>query len=100
MKARIVITCSKDLEPLVRRYLARRREEIGILRAALDAGDYNTLRIAGHGLKGSGSGYGFHALGAIGARIEQAGSATDAAALEQLLAEYADHVERLQVVFA
>ena len=100
MKEPIVVTCSKDLEPLIPRYLTRRREEIGILRAALDAGDYSKLRMTGHGLKGSGGGYGFHALGEIGARIERAAAATDAGALEQLLAEHADHIERLQVVYA
>ena len=100
MKEPIIITCSKDLEPLIPRYLARRREEIASLRAGLDAGDYQALRIIGHGLKGSGGGYGFSVLSEIGARIERSALAADAAALEPLLTEHADYVERLQVVFA
>jgi HPt (histidine-containing phosphotransfer) domain-containing protein len=100
MKEPIIARCSRDLEPLVPRYLARRREEVGSLRARLDAGDYEALRLIGHGLKGSGSSYGCSGLSDIGARIEKAAVARDAPALESLLAEHADHVERLQVVFA
>jgi len=100
MKEPIVARCSKDLEPIIPRYLARRREEITSLRAGLDGGDYGALRLIGHGLKGSGKSYGFSALSDIGARIEKAALAADAAALEPLLAEHADYVERLQVVYA
>ncbi|OGA03291.1 MAG: hypothetical protein A2W68_01620 [Betaproteobacteria bacterium RIFCSPLOWO2_02_64_14] len=99
MKDPIIARCSKDLEPIIPRYLARRREEIASLRAGLDAGDYQALRIIGHSLKGSGGGYGMPALSDIGARIEKAAIAADAAAIESLLAEHADYVERLQVVF-
>ena len=100
MKEPIIATCSKDLVPLIPRYLARRREEIASLRAGLDARDFEALRIIGHSLKGSGGGYGFPALSDIGARIEKAAVAADAAALERLLAEHADHIERLHVVYA
>ena len=72
MKEPIIARCSKDLEAIVPRYLARRREEIASLRARLDAGDYKALRIIGHSLKGSGGGYGMPALSDIGARIEKA----------------------------
>ena len=100
MKQPIVITCKKELEPLIPRYVARRREEVASLRAKLDARDFEGLRIIGHSLKGSGGGFGFWALSDIGGRIEQAAVAADAAALESLVAEHADHVERLQVVYA
>ena len=100
MREPIIVTCSKELEAIVPRFLERRREEIASLRRGLSAGDYGALRIIGHGLKGSGGGYGFTALSDIGARIEKAALAADATALETLLAEHADYVERLQVVFA
>lgn len=99
MKEPIIARCSKEMEHIVPRYLARRREEIASFRAGLDAGDYRALRIIGHGLKGSGGSYGLSALTEIGARIEKAAVAADATALESLFAEYADYVERLQVVF-
>ena len=99
MKEPITTTCSKELETLIPRYLARRREEVARLRASLEAGDYEALRLIGHSLKGSGGGFGFWGLTDIGARIEKAALAADAGALESLLAEHADHVERLQVVY-
>jgi HPt (histidine-containing phosphotransfer) domain-containing protein len=100
MKESIIARCSKDLEHIVPRYLTRRREEIASFRSGLDAGDYSAIRLIGHGLKGSGGGYGLSALSDIGARIEKAAIAGDAGALETLLAEYADYVERLQIVYA
>lgn len=95
----IVTQCSKDLEPVIPRYLARRREEIGRLRASLAAGDYQALRLIGHSLKGSGGGYGFPALSDFGARIERAALAAEAAALDSAVTEYSDYLDRLQVVF-
>lgn len=99
MKEPIIARCNKELEPIMPRYLARRREEVTKLRAGLDARDYEAVRIIGHSLKGSGASYGFAVLSDIGARIEKAAVAADGAALEGLLAEHADYVERLQVVF-
>ena len=95
----IVIHCSRDLEAIMPRYLARRQEEIGRIRASLTAGDYQALRLIGHSLKGSGGGYGLPALSDLGMRIEREALAADAAALEALLAEYSDYLDRLQIVF-
>ena len=100
MKELIIARCSKDLEHIIPRYLARRREEIVSFRVGLETGDYGAVRLIGHGLKGSGGSYGLSALTDIGARIERAAVAGNAAALETLLAEYADYVARLQIVYA
>ena len=84
---------------LIPRYLDRRHKEVEAFRTLLAAGDFEALRIGGHSLKGSGGGYGFPLLTTIGGTIEVAARARDAAIIETALAEYADYIERVEVVF-
>lgn len=99
MTEKIRAEVSKDLEPLIPRYLDRRHKEIDTFRAQLTAGDFEALRIGGHSLKGSGGGYGFPDLTRIGAVIETAAKAGDSEAITAALAEYADYMQRVEVTF-
>lgn len=99
MSEKIRVEVMKDLEPLIPRYLERRFKEVETFRAQLGAGDFEALRVGGHSLKGSGGGYGFAPLTAIGATIETAAKAKDAAAIETALVQYADYIQRVDVVF-
>lgn len=65
---------------LVPAYLARRREEVAHLRSALEAGNLELVRISGHRLAGSASGYGFPQIGRVGRELEQAALRRDATA--------------------
>jgi HPt (histidine-containing phosphotransfer) domain-containing protein len=96
MSEKIRIEVMKDLEVLIPRYLDRRHKEVEMFRAQLSAGDFESLR---HSLKGSGGGYGFAQLTKIGGIIEVAAKAKDAAAIETALAEYADYIKRVDVVY-
>ena len=100
MSDKIHVTVMKDLESLIPRFLDRRHKEIVAFRAQLAAGDFEALRLGGHSLKGSGGGYGFQQLTNIGAAIEIAAKAKDAAAIEPLLAQYADYMLRVEVTYA
>ena len=99
MTEKIRVQVSKDLQPLIPRYLDRRHKEIDTFRAQLAAADFEALRIGGHSLKGSGGGYGFPDLTRIGAAIEIAAKAGDAPAIQAALAEYADYLQRVEVTF-
>ena len=99
MTEKIIAQVNKDLEPLIPRYLDRRHKEIETFRAQLAAADFEALRIGGHSLKGSGGGYGFPDLTRIGAAIETAAKAGDAAAIQNALAEYTDYMQRVEVTF-
>lgn len=65
-----------DDDPIVREllpgYLARRHEELPQLEAALDAGDFETLRTTGHNLHGSGGAYGLPRISELGKQLERA----------------------------
>ncbi len=99
MTEKIRVEISKDLEVLIPRYLDRRHKEIVAFRAHLVAADFEALRVGGHSLKGSGGGYGFPLLTTIGSTIEVAAKAQDAATIEKALAEYADYIQRVEVVY-
>ena len=99
MSNKIPVQVMKDLEVLIPRYVERRHKEIEAFRAHLAAGDFEALRVGGHSLKGSGGGYGFAQLTKIGAAIEIAAKAKDAAAIAPLLAEYADYMQRVEITY-
>ena len=99
MTEKIRAEVSKDLEPLIPRYLDRRHKEIETFRTQLAAGDFEALRIGGHSLKGSGGGYGFPGLTRIGAAIEIAARASDVTVIQAALTEYADYMQRVEVTF-
>lgn len=66
---------------LVPAFLARRREDVSVIRAALAAGDFEPPRLIGHRLAGSAPGYGFAQMGTLGREIEQAALRRDARAI-------------------
>lgn len=98
-EAGIVVEVSADLEPLIPRFLERRRDEVGALQAAADQGDLEALRSMGHALKGTAGGYGFHHLTDLGAALEQAAREGDLPASVAAVEAIAAHVRRIQVVF-
>src|SRR5947208_1602597 len=55
----LTVMVEKDLEVLVHRFLARKRDDLERARAALATGDFETIRRIGHDLKGAGEGFGF-----------------------------------------
>jgi histidine phosphotransfer protein HptB len=99
MTQKIIAEVSKDLEPLIPRYIERRHKEIEIFRGHLAARNFEALRIGGHSLKGSGGGYGFPDLTRIGGIIETASKAGDVESIQNALTEYADYMQRVEVKF-
>jgi HPt (histidine-containing phosphotransfer) domain-containing protein len=84
------------MEDLVPGYLAKRRKDVQAYRDALERGDFDTVRMLGHKMKGTGAGYGFVLLTEIGGAIEQAAlrkDASDVAANVDRLAWYVDNVQ-------
>lgn len=88
-----------DLADLIPRYLDNRRVDLRDSRDALRTGDFARLQRIGHNIRGSGGGYGFQALVEIGARLEQAASGHRSDQAEVCLAELADFLRRVQVVY-
>jgi HPt (histidine-containing phosphotransfer) domain-containing protein len=73
----LIVRPEPDLADLVPVYMERRQRDVIGLEDALLLGDYGTICILGHSMKGSGGGYGFDGISEIGLRLESAGRDSD-----------------------
>ena len=86
------------LAPAIPRFFARMDEQIERLEAALAAGDFATAGRIGHNLKGTGGGFGFHAVSESGARMQGLAEAADAGGLAAEIGWLKDYLASVEVV--
>ncbi len=82
---------------LVDKYLQRRREDIDMLMLAAQSADFETVRITGHNLYGSGAAYGLEEISTIGAHLESAAEAADVSTITRLIGELRQFLINLRV---
>jgi HPt (histidine-containing phosphotransfer) domain-containing protein len=99
-RSRIVVCLDEELEPIVTRFLGRKRGELQVLRNALQARDFETLRRMGHDLKGAGEGFGFPDLSAIGAQLERCAHARDGKAITEQIEAMEAYLAAVEVRFS
>ena len=95
----IIVKVDSDLEDIIPGFLQHRQSDIEAIADALDKGDYETIRILGHNMKGAGGGYGFEVITDIGRAIEQAAANNDEAEIKKSLSELSMYLEQIEVVF-
>jgi DNA-binding response OmpR family regulator len=96
--AKIVIQAPKELpRELVSDYLEDCGNNLIGLQAAVIKRDYKHARLVGHGMKGTGSPYGFPALTQLGAAIEQAATSEEAPELEKQVDRLTEYLGRLEL---
>ena len=69
--AQLPVMVDADILDLIPPFLQACRDEIGRIQDLLAAGDFLEIKRIGHNLKGSGAGYGFAELSALGADLER-----------------------------
>jgi HPt (histidine-containing phosphotransfer) domain-containing protein len=99
MNSPIVVTVAKDLEDLVPTFMKNRHKELETLKVALAAGDFDQMRQLGHRMKGVGNSYGFEKVSLLGKLVEDGAKSSNREALAANLAEYADYLARVQIVY-
>jgi HPt (histidine-containing phosphotransfer) domain-containing protein len=97
MRDPIVIEVESDFEELIPLFLEQRRKDQVVMARALEIGDFEAMRVVGHGMAGSGSSYGFLQITAMGEAIERAARDRDHAELVKQAALLADYMERIVV---
>jgi HPt (histidine-containing phosphotransfer) domain-containing protein len=95
----IRVVVDEDLADLIPGYLQRRESDVVTIRAAIASGDFETIRLLGHSMRGSGGGYGFDTITDIGKALEQAGKAADPAAASTSLCALEAYLQKLEVVY-
>jgi HPt (histidine-containing phosphotransfer) domain-containing protein len=82
---------------LVGKYLENRNEDIARLTNALGSADFETIRITGHNLFGSGAAYGFDDISTMGAGIESAATERDVPQIERLIGDLRELLAKITV---
>ena len=93
---RIVVEVDPLIQDLASQYLVNRLREIDKIGSALARGDFDTIRIIGHNMQGSGGSFGFDYVSVVGGDLERAASVADGgdiAYILERLAEYLSHVD-------
>ncbi|MBF0428718.1 MAG: Hpt domain-containing protein [Magnetococcales bacterium] len=97
---KITVHIDEDLAEIVPGYLFNRRKDVDQqLPQALASGDFQTLRILGHRMKGSGAGYGFEGVSEIGRAIEEAAKLENRDGITQGIADLANYLDHLDVIY-
>lgn len=95
----IIVTVARDLEDLIPVFFKNRLKEVEALRTALGTGDFAQLAQLGHRMKGVGNSYGFELVSILGKRIEDAAKVADGKVIEAGIAEYAEYLASVKVVY-
>ncbi len=95
----IEVVIDKDLEDLIPGYLENRKKDIVKTEKSLLEKDFETIRVIGHSMKGSGGGYGFDKISEIGKGIEEAAKSGDVASIQTRLKELGEYVENVRISY-
>jgi signal transduction histidine kinase/CheY-like chemotaxis protein len=97
--AHFKIPIEPGMEDVVPGYLDKRRKEIPQYRQALENQDFDTIRMLGHKMKGTGAGYGFEELTFLGAALEQAALRKDIPEIRVKVEEFARYVDAVELEY-
>lgn len=92
-----VVYVDEDLEDLIPEFMENRRRDVEQIRRLIQEGRYEELTRLGHTLKGTGGGYGFAEISAIGKDIEEAGAQGDQEAMIRLCERLAAYLAAVTV---
>jgi CheY-like chemotaxis protein len=96
-EGKIVIPVDGALADLVPNYLESRRKDLGSIRRALGQENYEATRVLGRSMKGSGEGYGFAFISAVGQAIEAAAQEGDGQEIQRRIDELDNYLKRLEI---
>jgi HPt (histidine-containing phosphotransfer) domain-containing protein len=97
MSDKFIVAVDAQIAALVPRFLANRAADVDKIRAALAGADFETVRVAAHGMKGSGGGYGFPEISRLGAAMEDGARRRDAAAIGALVASLETYLASIEI---
>lgn len=97
MQNRITVSVDPGIRDLIPAFLANRKKDLEAVKAALAQADFETIRLIGENMQGSGRGYGFERISVLGEELRKKAAAEQAADVNRLLRELADYLSRIDV---
>ncbi|HAS90041.1 MAG TPA: Hpt domain-containing protein [Desulfovibrio sp.] len=99
MSEKILVQVDEDLEAIMGRYLEIRQKELTELEEAVAQENFETIRLLGHRLKGTGSSYGLDELTRLGTLIEDKAMEQDMSGVPDYTAEIKHFLTYLDIEF-
>lgn len=96
---RIIVHVDPDIADLIPGFIKNRRKDTKKMGTALQEGDFETIRVLGHSMKGAGGSYGFDPVTDIGKSLEQAAKDKDAEGIQRWVRELSIYLDRVEVVY-
>ncbi|MEW5733820.1 MAG: response regulator [Thermodesulfobacteriota bacterium] len=94
----ILAWVNPDLDELAPGYLKTLGEQAEKIQKALDAADFELVRMLGHQMKGEGNAFGFEAVSRLGAVMEEAALRKHADKVAEYAAKLMDYLNRVEIV--
>ena len=98
-KGKIIVRVDRDLEDLIPGYLENRHKDIKSILVALGREDYDSIRVIGHSMKGSGGGYGFDDITTLGKSIEEAAKNKKYEEIKRHAYELSIYLENIDIIY-
>ena len=96
---KIIVHVDSDLEDLIPGFFENRIKNIETIHEALKEGDYETIKVIGHGMIGSGGGYGFDAITEMGRVIESAAKNENAEEIQKQAKDLSTYMEKVEIIY-
>lgn len=97
-KVRIAVNISADMAGLAPDFLNKRRQDVDKLKRALEEQKFDSVRVIGKSMKGTGAIYGFEQIAELGKSLEQAAIDDSAETIQTLILELEDFLEHVELV--
>lgn len=97
--ARVKVRVRADYAAIVPLFICHVHADVEASGAALQAGDFDSIRVRGHNMAGTGGALGFPLISEIGKALELAARSLDAAGVETCLGQLAEYLDRVEVVY-
>src|SRR6478735_6074533 len=94
----ILVRAEPKFADLIPVFLQNCTKNVIAMLDALDRGDFETVEILGHGMRGAGGSYGFQAITDIGAALEQAAESADTDASRKWVGELSRYLDRVEII--
>lgn len=94
-----IVNVDKDFQEIIPSYLYNLTDNIETMKSHLKKQNYDAIKKIGHGIRGTGGGYGFDAITDMGKYIEEAAKKSNVEKIEKWLQILLDYVENVNVVY-
>lgn len=98
-KGKIIVRIDNQIKDLIPDYMKNRQDDITNINNALHECDFDTIRIVGHSMKGSGKGYGFDAISDIGLHLENAAIEKNTEKVKKYVAELSYYIHNIDLTY-